>query len=112
MAYVTEGKLWIVGIGSDGAPQGDLRVVTEDLPDSPSWQADSQHIVYLTANGLRRVSADDGRLDEHQFALALGWQPLLPDRVLVHAGAVFDGRSQELLHDGDIIDRAGAHPIG
>jgi dipeptidyl aminopeptidase/acylaminoacyl peptidase len=37
-------KLWVVGIGTNGGPQGDASLVTDDLPDSPSWQGDSRHV--------------------------------------------------------------------
>jgi len=103
MAYVTEGRLWTVGIGLTGAPSGDPNPMTDDLPDSPSWQADAQHLVYLTANGLRRVSADGGVLDRHDIPLDLRWQELLPGRLVIHAGALFDGRTPELRRDIDVV---------
>jgi Tol biopolymer transport system component len=101
MAYVSEGRLWVVGVGSDGAPQGAPRPVADDLPDSPTWQGDSQHLVYLTTGGLRRVSADDPRSEE--IPVSLAWQPVASGGVVIHAGTVFDGKNQELLRNVDIV---------
>jgi Tol biopolymer transport system component/imidazolonepropionase-like amidohydrolase len=101
MAYVGEGRLWVIGVGSDGAPQGAPTPIADDLPDSPTWQGDSQHLVYLTPGGLRRVSTEDGKFEE--IPVSLAWQPLAPDAVVVHAGTVFDGKSQELLRNVDIV---------
>jgi hypothetical protein len=84
--------------------------LTDDLPDSPSWQGNSRHIVYLTADGLRRVSADGGTAEP--IVLSFAWQPVLPGRMVVHAGALFDGRNQELRRNLDIvIDRGRIQTI-
>jgi Tol biopolymer transport system component len=110
VTYVTEGRLWVVGVATNGVPHGDPSFLTDDLPDSPSWEGDSRHIVYLTTDGLRRVSADGGTPEP--IALGLAWQPVLPRRMLVHAGAVFDGRNQELRRNVDIvIDRGRIQAI-
>jgi hypothetical protein len=101
MAYVSEGRLWVIGVGSDGPPQGAPTPIADGLPDSPTWQGDPRYLVYLTAGGLRRVSTEDARSED--LPVSLAWQPLAPDAVVVHAGAVFDGKSQELLRDVDIV---------
>jgi Tol biopolymer transport system component len=101
MAYVSEGRLWVVDVGPNAAPLGDPRAVTDDFPDSPTWQADSQLLVYLTAGGLRRVSADDERVDD--IPVGIGWQAVWPDLTVVHAGAVFDGKTHDLRRNIDIV---------
>jgi Tol biopolymer transport system component len=110
VTYVTEGRLWVAGVGTNGVPQGDASLLTDDLPDSPSWEGDSRHIVYLTAEGLRRVPADGGTAAP--IALSFAWQPVLPGRMVVHAGALFDGRNQEQRRNVDIvIDRGRIQSI-
>jgi Tol biopolymer transport system component len=101
MAYVSEGKLWVIGVGTNAGALGDPRAITDDFPDSPTWQADAQHIVYLTAEGLRRISTEDGRVEA--IAAGIGWQPVLPDLTVVHAGAVFDGTTLDLRRNIDIV---------
>ena len=35
VTYVTEGRLWVVGVGTNGVPQGDASLLTDDLPGLP-----------------------------------------------------------------------------
>jgi Tol biopolymer transport system component/imidazolonepropionase-like amidohydrolase len=106
MAYVSEGGLHVVAVGTNGAVLGPPKAITSDEPDSPTWQADSRHLVYLTPDGLRRVSADGG--EPEKIPLELTWSPPAPpDRIVVHAGRLFDGKTETLATDVDVVIRAG-----
>jgi imidazolonepropionase-like amidohydrolase len=106
MAFVTEGKLWVVGVDQQGNAVAPPSAVAEDQPESPSWEGDSRHIVYQTPKGLRRILADGSPPDS--VALDLTWRASAPpDRIVVHAGHVLDG-VLEALHDAsDIIIERG-----
>jgi Tol biopolymer transport system component/imidazolonepropionase-like amidohydrolase len=106
MAFVAEGKLWVVAVDHQGGTIGSPTVVADDQPESPSWEGDSRHIVYQTPKGLRRILADGSPPDG--IALDLTWRAAAPpDRVVVHAGHVMDG-ILEALHDAsDIVIERG-----
>ena len=90
MAFVSGGRLWVVDVTSAGAPTGPPTPIADDEPDSPSWQGDSRHIVYLTPAGFRRVLADGS--PPEPIACDLAWRaPAAPARIVVHAGRMFDG---------------------
>jgi hypothetical protein len=81
-------------------------VIAEDQPESPSWEGDSRHIVYQTPKGLRRILADGSPPDP--IALDLTWRAApLPERVVVHAGHVFDGVLEALHGESDIVIERG-----
>lgn len=106
MAFVTEGKLWTVAVDGEGGAIGPPDVVAEDQPESPSWEGDSRHIVYQTPKGLRRILADGSPPD--QVAVDLTWRAApLPERVVVHAGHVFDGVLEALHGESDIVIERG-----
>ena len=102
MAWVTEGKLWVAPVNPGGAIAGDPKPIAEDAPESPSWESDSQHLVYQTSRGLRRILASGGPPDAIRCDVAWLAAPP-PDRVVVHAGRVFDGRSAVVQTDADIL---------
>src|SRR5262249_27266731 len=47
MAYVSEGALHVIPVGLNAASLGPPVTVAQDAADSPTWQRDSRHIVYL-----------------------------------------------------------------
>ena len=106
MAFVTEGKLWTVAVDGEGGAIGPPDVIADDQPESPSWEGDSRHIVYQTPKGLRRVLADGSPPDP--IALDLTWRAAPPpERVVVHAGHVFDGVLEALHGESDIVIERG-----
>ena len=106
MAFVTEGKLWVVAVDGEGGAIGPPDMIADDQPESPSWEGDSRHIVYQTAKGLRRVLADGSPPDP--IALDLIWRAAPPpERVVVHAGHVLDGVLEALHGESDIVVERG-----
>jgi Tol biopolymer transport system component/imidazolonepropionase-like amidohydrolase len=106
MAFVSEGTLWTVAVDERGGATGPPRPIATDQPDSPSWERDSQHIVYQTPKGLRRVTSEGGIPDP--IALRLVWKAArAPDHVVVHAGHVFDGTIDGLRGESDIVIERG-----
>ncbi len=106
MAFVMDGTLWVQPVTRAGDPVGAPYRVTDELADAPSWTADGQRILYQTTDGLRLVSLLDGRSEA--IDVGLTWQRARsPERVVVHAGRMFDGRSATARRDVDIVVEDG-----
>jgi Tol biopolymer transport system component len=106
IVFATEDTLWTVAVDSRGVPTAPAVPVATDHPESPSWEADSRHIVYLTPGGLRRIPADGG--SPTSIALSLAWRsPAAATRVVVHAGGVLDGTIDGLRGESDIVIENG-----
>ena len=106
MAFVTEGRLWTVPMDGGGGATGPPRWIADDQPESPRWEGDSQHLVYRTPAGLRRVPPEGGPPDP--IALDLRWRPSAPpDRVVVHAGHLLDLTIEALRSESDIVVERG-----
>ncbi len=102
MAFVMEGTLWVMAVSAKGEPAGPPRRLTSESADSLSWTGDSHRILYVSMDKLRLVSVDDGKIQD--VPLDLTWQPKKPQgRKVIHAGRLFDGKSDALRSDIDIV---------
>src|SRR5262249_16321413 len=107
MTFVSEGRLWNVGVDTRGAAANPPYAIADDQPESPSWEADSRHIVYQTPSGLRRILSDGSA--PQPIPMELEWIPAAPPpRVVVHAGRVFDGVYEALRGESDIVIERGS----
>ena len=107
LAYVDGGVLWAVPTEEGGDPAATTPWrLTNEATDDPTWTGDSRSIVFLGTDRLRRVDLLDGRVED--IPLQLTWsRPPPPASVLIRAGAVWDGRSEALRRDVDILVEAG-----
>jgi Tol biopolymer transport system component/imidazolonepropionase-like amidohydrolase len=106
MAFVGEGKLWVVPVDERGGATGPPEPVATDQPESPSWEGNSKHIVYQTPKGLRRILTD-GSIPE-PIPLDLTWRNgATPGRIVVHAGHVLDGVLEAMRGESDIVIESG-----
>ncbi len=104
MAFVMDGLLQVMPVTPAGEVAGPPRQVSTEIADSPSWAADSRHLLYQTLDGLRLVDVNGGKSVD--VPIALTWQPSIPQgRLVVHAGRLFDGRSATLRAATDIVIR-------
>ena len=102
MALLMGGTLWVQPVRPNGEPDGAPRRLTNELATAPSWTGDSGSLVYVATDRLKRVHLADGRIEE--IPVELTWRREFPTgRVVIHAGALFDGVSPELRQDVDII---------
>ena len=112
MTYVSEGRLWTIGVDTTGNAAGAANPIAPalpagaDAPESPSWEADSRHIVYQTPLGLRRIVPEGGVPETINLA-GLTWLPApAPRRTVVHVSHVINGTS-EPRDESDIVIEDG-----
>lgn len=101
-AVVMGGVLWVVPVDASGAPTGTPRQVTGEVADAPSWHPDSRTLLYLSLGVLRMVDSRGGT--PRTVPLDLTWSPArVSGRTIVQAGAMWDGVSDALRRDVDIV---------
>jgi Tol biopolymer transport system component/imidazolonepropionase-like amidohydrolase len=103
LAYGLDGFLWTVPIdAAEGKLLGAPKQLTRELSEAFSWTSDSQSIVYLATDSLKKVHLSDNRLEN--FPLELHWKTQQPkEKYAIHAGKVFDGKSEKYLENVDIL---------
>ena len=102
MTYVSSGVLWSVSVAPTGNPVGPPIRLNNELSSDPTWAGDSKSILYLTADRLRRVWLESGRIED--VPVPLEWERVVPTgRLVVHAGALFDGVGENLHRNVDIV---------
>lgn len=102
IAYVSGGVLWTVDVGPEGDPLGPPARLNNELTADPSWSGDSGSILYLSTGRLRRIDVRSGRIQDVDVALEYGGD-VTPERYVIHAGRVFDGVSESLQRDRDVV---------
>ena len=114
MAAIVDGLLTAWPVGRDGAPLGPPRPLSADLAGSPTWTADSRQILYQTDAGMKLVDVA-ARRTAREIAPRLTWTQAPPNYIAwsgaggsertrtVHAGRFWDGRSDTLQRDVDIV---------
>ena len=102
MAYTLEGMLYTVAVTPDGTPNGPPRRLSNEIADWISWTGDSRSVLYQATDGFRLLSLDDGSV--RNISVPLAWERSHPtSRLVVHAGALFDGRSSTLAQNVDVL---------
>jgi Tol biopolymer transport system component/imidazolonepropionase-like amidohydrolase len=102
MAYMSDGILWSVDVDQAGDPVSPPDRLTNHHADAISWTGDSRSIVYQTVDGLRRVSLDDGSIEE--IPVDLTWnRPERDGSYTVHARRVWDGVSDDVGEHMDLL---------
>ena len=102
MAYVLDDVLHVLPVDERGAPAGEQRQVTDENADAISWSGDSRRLLYLSNGKLRTVPLSGGR--PTTVRVDLQWRRDVPRGVqVIRAGALWDGESEQLRHDVDIV---------
>ncbi|GII65383.1 amidohydrolase [Sphaerisporangium krabiense] len=120
-AFIMETTLWVLPVNPDGTPAGPAKQLTRKPSDAPSWSGDSKTLLYLENGELRTISRDGGSARAIQTGVS--YSPEEPkERVVIHAGNLWDGKSDSLRRDVDvtvvgnrIVDvspHRGRHPRG
>ena len=101
IAFVANGYLNVMPVGSNGDPKGAPRQITKELADSPSW-AGSNQILYIATDRLKLVSVAEGTTRD--IPVDLTWTPKMPSgRIVVHAGRLVDGTQPTARTNVDIV---------
>jgi imidazolonepropionase-like amidohydrolase len=101
MAAIVDGRLAAFPVARDGQPSGPMRYLSADLAASPSWAGDSRHILYQALDRFKIVDVVDGSVREVDPHLT--WHAEShADTKIIHAGHLWDGRSNSLRDDVDI----------
>ncbi|MFE9450380.1 amidohydrolase family protein [Streptomyces sp. NPDC006739] len=105
MAVIVESALCLLPVDPDGTPRGDLRTLTDEPADHPSWSADSTTLLYLSGSRLRLLGVDGGTARTVRVPLDAAGPA--PADVVVHAGRLWDGTGETTRDDVDILVRGG-----
>ena len=102
IAYVQDAVLWVEAVNESGQPIHAPRRLTNELAEAPSWSGDSQSVVFNATDRLKKVYLNDGRVED--IPLQLEWRYQKPQgQTIIHAGQVFDGRSESYQKNMDIL---------
>lgn len=107
MAAIVNGVLVVWPVAADGTPIGPPRQLSSELAHTPSWTGDSRQLLYQTADRFRIVDVRDGRTRDITPRLTWTVPPAPAGRLTVHAGRLFDGRTDTLREHVDIVIEDG-----
>lgn len=105
MALVVESALCVLPVDPDSTPRGELRVLTTEPADHPSWSGDSRTLLYLSGSRLRLLDTATGTA--RTVRVPLDRTRPTPADVVVHAGRLWDGTGEAVRDDADIVVRGG-----
>jgi len=101
VAFISDSVLKVMPTNADGSPSGPAVQITTDVSDMPSWQSDSQTLMYMSAGKLRKIKADG--TGQQDVALNMTYTPAAPTgTTIIHAGALWYGGSPIMKHNVDI----------
>lgn len=105
LAFVVGSTLRVVAVDAAGAFTGEVAQVTDEVTDSPAWIGPDR-LLYLNHGRLRTVEVGTRRTED--VPLALDWSPAqVAEPTVLHVGALWDGRSEQLRRDVDLIVSGG-----
>ena len=105
MAVIVESALCLLPVEADGTPRGDLRILTTEPADHPSWSGDSTTLLYLSAGRLRLIRIDGGAA--RTVRVPLDASRPTPADLAVRAGRLWDGTGETTRDDADIVVTGG-----
>lgn len=102
VAFIMDSLLHVMPVDRAGAPTGPAVAISQEAADLPSWSGDSATLLYKSASQLRTVAAGGGAPTAIPFDLK--WTQAIPvGTTLIHAGQLWDGLSDTLRPDVDIL---------
>ena len=102
IAYVFEGLLWTAAVDGDANLIEPPVQLSRDYASYASWSGDSRSMTFLSGRRLERVQLDTGRTEV--IPMNLTWQrPVNTQTLVVQAGRVFTGVSDQYLQNVDIV---------
>ena len=105
VAFIMDSVLHVMPLNPDGSPAGAAKAITTEAADLPSWAGDSKTLLYKAGATLRTIQADGSGVTA--VPLELTWQQAVgPATTIVRAGRLWDGKSETLQTDVDIVIKA------
>ena len=102
VAFISDSVLKVMPTNADGSPSGAAVQLTSEASDMPSWQADSQTLLYMASGKLKKIKADG--TGQEDVPLHLSYKPAAPKgRTVIHAGALWNGLDPVLQRNVDIV---------
>jgi hypothetical protein len=101
LAFVVESRLYVVPVDTRGRFLDEPEPITREVTDSPVW-LDDQTLLYLSNGRPRRVRLSGKRLETRAINLRYRRAQVRQPK-LIHAGRMWDGTTEELRSDVDII---------
>jgi Tol biopolymer transport system component/imidazolonepropionase-like amidohydrolase len=102
VAYSQNGVLNLLQLNADMQAVGEPEVVVASLADMPSFSYSGEYLVYLAGRSLYRLNLLTG--ESRNVTPPMQWRPDLPtEKYLLRAGRMFDGTSQNVVTDVDIL---------
>lgn len=102
LAYILNSQLFTMDVDDKGGADGEPVAVNDDIADAPSWSGDSPSLLYLSGDELKLADAESG--DAETIDVPLEVEPDITSGVqTIQAGAVWDGTSDEIREDVDIV---------
>jgi Tol biopolymer transport system component len=104
MAFVVNSQLFTMEVDEKGNAISEPEAVNDDIADAPSWSGDSSSILYLSGSEMKLADAESG--DTETIDVPLDVEPAVSSGTkTIQAGAVWDGTSDELRENVDIVVR-------
>ena len=102
VAFIMDSVLHVMPLKADGSPAGPAVAITKEAADLPSWAGDSRTILYKATEKLKTIGADGSGAKE--VPLNLTWtQAVGAGTTVIRAGRLWDGNSETLRTDVDIV---------
>lgn len=102
MAAIYEGLLKVWPVDPDGKPMGPPRSYSSEIAYFPTWAADSKTILYQSADKMKTVDLETGKVTD--VPLDLTYRLAKPKgRTIIHASNLVDSVRDETQHDKDIV---------
>ncbi|MFF6782997.1 amidohydrolase family protein [Streptomyces sp. NPDC012510] len=105
LAVIVESALCLLPVTPDGTPRGELRTLTTEPADHPTWSGDSTTLLYQSGTRLRLIGATGG--EPRTVRVPLDRTRPTPADTVVHAGRLWDGTGESVRDDVDIVVRGG-----
>jgi Tol biopolymer transport system component len=102
VAFIMDSVLHVMPLKADGSPAGPAVAITKEAADLPSWAGDSRTILYKATEKLKTIGADGSGVRE--VPMNLSWtQAVAKGTTVIRAGRLWDGNSETLRTDVDIV---------
>ncbi|HWS69013.1 MAG TPA: amidohydrolase family protein [Steroidobacteraceae bacterium] len=102
VAFTSDSVLKVMPTNADGSPSGPAVQITNEVSDMPSWQADSQTLLYMSAGKLKKIKVDG--TGQQNVPLRMTYTPAAPTgTTIIHAGQLWWGGSPVMKSNVDII---------